>query len=158
ALPIHVSQGFHPMPRMVFGMPLALGIIGMNEVLELELDQVIEPEEIQRRLTEQMPPGLEILSARRIAPKAAVQVRRTGYRARVPGNRLANLPERITALLAAAECWIERSRPRPRRIDLRTYLSELQLIDQQLEMLLWVTPDGAARPDEVLGLLGLADL
>ena len=24
ALPIHVSQGFHPMPRMVFGMPLAL--------------------------------------------------------------------------------------------------------------------------------------
>src|SRR5262249_1567443 len=71
ALPIHVSQGFHPMPRMVFGMPLALGIIGMNEVLELELDQVIEPEEIQRRLTEQMPPGLEILSARRIAPKAA---------------------------------------------------------------------------------------
>src|SRR5207249_11558056 len=112
------SQGFHPMPRMVCGMPLGLGIVGLDEVLELEFDEPLEPAEVERRLAEQMPPGLEILSVRRIAPKAAVQVRRAGYRVRVPTERLAELPERIAALLAAPECWIERARPSPRRIDL----------------------------------------
>ena len=158
ALPVHVSQGFHPMPRMVFGMPLGLGIVGLDEVLELEFDEPLEPAEVERRLAEQMPPGLEILSVRRIAPKAAVQVRRAGYRVAVSAERRADLPDRIAALVAAKECWIERTRPSPRRIDLRPYLSELRLTDQTLEMLLWVTPTGAARPDEVLALLGLGDL
>src|SRR5439155_24723748 len=105
-------------------MPLGLGIIGLDEVLELEFDEALEPAEVQRRLAEQMPPGLEILSVRRIAPKAAVQVRRAGYRVRVPAQRLAGLAGRIAALLAAPECWIERARPSPPRIDLRPYLSQ----------------------------------
>src|SRR5207249_5372235 len=92
ALPVHVSQGFHPMPRMLFGMPLGLGIVGLDEVLELEFDEVLEPAEVHRRLAEQMPPGLEILSVQRIAPKAAVQVRRAGYRVAVSAERRADLP------------------------------------------------------------------
>jgi radical SAM-linked protein len=157
-LPVHHSQGFHPMPRMVFGMPLGLGIIGLEEVLELEFDEPIEPEELHRRLAGQMPPGLTILSVHRISPKSAVQVRRAGYCAPVPEAHLAGLPARIESLLAKAEIWVERTRPAPRRLDLRPYLSELRLSDQRLEMLLWVTPNGAARPEEILALLGLADL
>ncbi len=157
-LPVHQSQGFHPMPRMVFGMPLGLGIIGLEEVLELEFDEPVEPEALHRRLAEQMPPGFAILSVRRINPKAAVQVRRAGYRIAVPAEQVAELPARIESLLASPDLWIERTRPSPRRLDLRPYLSELRLSDHQLEMLLWVTPNGAARPEEVLALLGLADL
>jgi len=157
-LPIHVTQGFHPLPRMVFAMSLGLGIVGLDEVLELEFSEPIEPDDVRQRLIEQMPPGLEILSVRHIAVSCSAQVRRAGYRVTVPTDQIADLPRRIEALLAAKECWIERTRPAPRRLDLRPFLSELRLNDGRLEMLLWVTPNGAARPGEVLGLLGLGDL
>jgi radical SAM-linked protein len=157
-LPVHHSQGFHPMPRMVFAMSLGLGIIGLSEVLELEFDGPVEPDDLARRLAAQMPPGLEILSVQRIAVKASAQVRRAGYRVSVPGERAAELAPRIDTLLSTPELWVERTRPAARRFDLRPFISELCLNDQTLEMMLWVTPNGAARPDEVLALLGLGDL
>jgi radical SAM-linked protein len=157
-LPIHVTQGFHPLPRMVFAMPLGLGIIGHCEVLELEFSERIEPGEVFDRLAAQMPPGLEILSVNRIDVRSKAQVRRAGYRVSVPADRQPELPERIAALLAARECWVTRSRPAPRRLNLRPFLDELRLADDRLEMLLWVTPTGAARPGEILELLGLGDL
>jgi radical SAM-linked protein len=157
-LPVHHSQGFHPMPRMVFAMSLGLGIVGHNEVLELEFDQVVKPDDLQRRLAAQMPPGLQILSVERIAVKSSAQVRRAGYRVTIPSERAAEIRQRIDTLLAAAHLWVERTRPSPRRFDLRPFISELGLRDQAIEMLLWVMPSGAARPDEVLHLLGLSDL
>src|SRR5207247_2669906 len=59
------------------------------------------------------------------------------------------------ALLARAECWIERARPEPRRIDIRRYVRDVRLLDGAVEMDLLVTPNGTARPDEVLEQLGL---
>jgi radical SAM-linked protein len=157
-LPVHHSQGFHPMPRMVFAQSLGLGIIGSSEVLELEFDEPVEPDDLQRRLAAQMPPGLQILAVRRIPVKASAQVRRAGYRVTIPGARLAAIGPRIDVLLQTSELWIERIRPTARRFDLRPLISQVRLNDHALEMLLWVTPTGAARPDEVLTLLGLGDL
>ncbi len=68
-----------------------------------------------------MPPGLEIHSVRRIAVRCTAQVSRAGYRVAIPPDRLSELPERIAALLAAKDCWIERQRPTPRRLDLRPF-------------------------------------
>ncbi len=50
-LPIAQTQGFHPQPRMVFALSLALGIGGANEVIELDLTEVLEPAALQTRLT-----------------------------------------------------------------------------------------------------------
>src|ERR1700676_3602988 len=72
-LPFHSTEGFNPKPRMVFALSLALGVIGCQEVLDLELDTEIEPNEIQERLAQQAPAGLEILTVHRIDPKTRVQ-------------------------------------------------------------------------------------
>src|SRR5262249_3825165 len=68
-------------------------------------------------------------------------------------------------LLSCAECWIDRRRPsggaNSRRMDLRPFLRDLRVTGEgpaRLEMDLWLTPAGTARPEEVLGLLGLRDL
>src|SRR5438128_9693697 len=52
-VPVAHTQGFHPQPRMVFALSLALGIAGTNEVLELELTEALEPDQLQTRLAHQ---------------------------------------------------------------------------------------------------------
>ncbi len=158
ALPFHSTEGYNPKPRLVFALSLGLGIIGCDEVVELELDEEIPAEEVRDRLARQAPPGLEIKSAQAIPLKGGVHVRGASYRVAVPAKRQADLPERIAALLAAPECRVERARPQRRLVDIRPYLRNLRLLDGALELDLVVTPTGSARPDEVLGLLGLGDL
>ena len=165
ALPIAHTQGFHPQPRMVFALSLALGVAGTNEVLELELTEPLEPSALQERLALQAPPGLEILSCRLLEGKSSPLVRRAFYRLPLePGDDASappvpvDLPERCTDLLAQPHLWVERSRPQPRRLDIRPYLDELGVYENQLEMAVWVTPTGTARPEEFARFLGLGPL
>jgi radical SAM-linked protein len=188
-LPFHRSQGFHPKPRLIFALSLPLGVVGCEEVVELELGQILPPDEIHARLARQASPGLDIVSVRRIPLKTNAQVRRLSYALRVPAERLPDLTRRITEVLAASECWVDRHRPHSgqpgRRLDVRPFLVDLQIHrdcgllpiadcglriadflqsairnpqSAILEMVLHLTPAGTARPEEVLGLLGLEDL
>lgn len=158
ALPYHATAGFNPKPRLIFALSLGLGIEGCAEVVELELDDLLSPEELRERLARQAPPGLDILSVRRIDVKTTAQVRCAAYQIAVPANLRPGLEERIAALKAAEHCWIERTRPQPRRFDLLPYLRDVRLQGDALDIDLWVTPTGTARPDEVLRQLGLDDL
>src|SRR5262249_17276442 len=152
------------------------------EVVELELGQELAVEEIEERLRRQAPPGLGIVSVRRIDPGASAQVSGLSYAVDVPAERVvgpasrrsavpqtggtpvppvsppANPPaddlrSRIDAVLAAAECWWERTRPPKRRIDLRPWIRGLHLNEPNaqssrpytLTMDLRLTPTGTAR-------------
>ena len=157
-IPFCSTQGFNPQPRLVFALSLPLGILGGAEVVELELSEEVPADEIRRRLARQAPAGLEILAARRIDLKAHGQPCRVRYRLEVPADQLRDLPRRIGELLASAEHWIERTRPQPRRLNLRPHLAGLRLVEAFLEMDIRVTPQGTARAAEVLAALGLGHL
>jgi radical SAM-linked protein len=157
-LPVHSSQGFHPKPRIVFALSLPLGIIGCEEVVELGLDQVMEPEEVRDRLNRQAPPGLQMLSAARVPPKQTAQVCRAGYRIPLDPARADLAAARAAELLAAADYWVERTRPELRRINIRPYLEDIRVSPSSLEIDIRVTPNGTARPDEVVRALGLGEL
>jgi len=158
AVPFRCTAGFNPKPRMVFALSLGLGIVGCEEVVDLELTEELAAEEVERRLRHEAPAGLDLLSVRRIDPRATAQVSWVRYRVAVPPERLASTSTRIQELLDAPACWIERSRPQPRRLDIRPYLRDVCLSHAYLQMDFWVTPQGTARPDEVLTLVGLEDL
>src|SRR6185369_3344041 len=98
-LPFRSTEGFHPHPRVVFALSLPLGVVGLDEVVEIELNEEIPGDEVLSRLQSQAPAGLELLSARRIAPNATGQVVRAVYRLLVPTDRTAELAERCTAIL-----------------------------------------------------------
>jgi radical SAM-linked protein len=169
-LPFQSTQGFNPKPRLVFALSLALGIVGHEEVAELELTEDLSAEEVLARLAPQAPPGLEILDVCRIDPRAVAHVHQVRYRVALASSHLEALPDRIARLLATTECWVERTRPAARRYNLRPYLSALRVLAPSapfgaglpttpaLEMDILVTPNGSARPEEVLALLGLSDL
>src|SRR5436853_7407071 len=65
-LPFHSTAGFNPKPRLVFALSLSLGVVGCEEVVELELDEVVAPEEVHACLARHAPAGLEGLTVRPI--------------------------------------------------------------------------------------------
>jgi radical SAM-linked protein len=157
-LPFRSTEGFHPLPRMTFAAALALGIVGRQEVVDIEFDGPLAVEDVQHRLAAQAPPGLEILSVCAIDPKRGAQVCRAEYFFPVEAAQHPQLPERIAGLLGQDACWVERVKPQPRRFNVRPFVRGLSLEPHGLVIDLHVTPQGSARPEEVLQLLGLKEL
>src|SRR4051812_11073551 len=50
SLPFRLTEGFHPMPRIVFALSLPLGMGGLSEVVEIEFTEPVEPEAVLARL------------------------------------------------------------------------------------------------------------
>jgi radical SAM-linked protein len=158
ALPFRSTSGFHPKPRIVFALSLPLGVVGLDEIVELELTEDISAEEVLERLKRQCPAGLDLLSICEIPLSSTAQVNRAVYCLHVPPEREAALREHCISLLASAECWIERRRPDPKKVNIRPYILDLRIEFEVLEIDLRVTPTGSARADEVVQQLGCGDL
>lgn len=60
-LPMSYSQGYNPRPKLVFPLPLGLGVEGRREPLELSLTEPLSAQETARRLQAQAPEGLRFL-------------------------------------------------------------------------------------------------
>jgi radical SAM-linked protein len=184
-LPIQTTAGFRPGPRIIFPLPLPLGIVGHQEVVEMEFRQPQQAHTALAALTSQAPPDLYLLQARPIPLQAVARVRRVEYRLPIPAQRCQALLPQMEHLLQGQAVWVPRLRPTPKYLNIRPYLRRLQLVweptpthtlpapstlpptaltpavaaNSPLLLLdFWVTQDGTARPEEVLRCLGVADL
>ena len=156
ALPVRLTEGFNPRPRIVFPVALEVGVASLDEVAEIELTQCLAPPDIHSRLSSVFPPGL-ILTA-----VTALPLRRTGqipvrirYRIHLAEAEMAVTQEAAEKLLQTAELPFARQREnRIQNVDLRPALLDLKL-EPQGDLLLDVRPSqrGSARPLEVLSLL-----
>ena len=63
-LPFHSSEGFNPKPRMVFALSLGLGIVGADEIVELELEEELPAGEVCDR-----PDYVDIVGTGRVPDK-----------------------------------------------------------------------------------------
>lgn len=154
-LPFRSTEGFHPQPRMIFALSLPLGVSGLHEVLEVEWNDPVEPDDALTRLCGQTPNGLSFLSAKRIDIRQAAKPRRAFYRLSVPAAEVDSVASRCNAVMAGTELWVERERPKPRQVNVRPYVHELRCSPDGLEMTVWVTQDGSARADELVRALDL---
>jgi len=66
-LPLSYSEGFHPMPRIVFARALPVGVESLSEVVVLDLEKRVTPQEIAERLNGVLPRGLEIVEAQEVS-------------------------------------------------------------------------------------------
>ena len=157
-LPLAMSQGFHPKPRMTFPSALAVGIEAVDEILELELAESCDPGGLSRRLSPHAPPGLKFNSVE-VLPEGArkARLRSLSYEVPIPERSRDGLAERIDRLMAAAHCPVQRPNRRT-PVDLRPLLEELSLRESVLRMRLRVDTAASAGPRDVLGAVGLPDL
>jgi len=160
AIPMALSQGFNPRPKVVFALALGLGIEGLREVVELELAEPVPPQEVLRRLAAAAPPGLVFSEAEAVGPGRAPQAEAVHYALDVPADRHDATRAALAALLASDRWPYTRRRPdRTVVIDLRPFVLGAVLDPGGvLRLHLKVTPGGSARSEEVIDALGLRDL
>jgi radical SAM-linked protein len=181
-LPFRSSSGFHPKPRITFASALGLGIVGRQEVVEIEFDGDLAPQDVLAELNSQAPPGLRFLSAQ-VPSGSRLQPTRSLYLLPLPAGFRPELPRRISMLLNQEAWLIQRIRhvsqrmarqepPAEERLDtLTTDEAPRQAVGKTLDIRRWVygvwrdehglwldlaiTNDGTARPEEILRLLDL---
>lgn len=155
-LPVRLTEGYNPRPRIVFPVALEVGVASLDEVAEIEFNQCIETQEVYRRLALTLPPGLELKSVQEM-----------------PLNRQGRIPERIhylihlreaaiqiptqtiQTLMAATTLPFQRQREkRVQSVDLRPALLAVRTTPEgDLEIEVRPSQNGTARPLEVLSLL-----
>jgi radical SAM-linked protein len=160
-IPVAVTQGYNPRPKMTFALALGLGIEGQSEVVDLELFEPLEPSELLDRLKAVAPAGFDWIDARRLPPLAPPPYPRTvEYTIPVLDERRLTAQSHLQSLLASESWPLIRRRPdRESTFDLRPELIAAELTaDGLLRFRLKVSPDGSARPEELLEALALRDL
>lgn len=157
-LPLGMSEGFHPKPRMTFPLALALGIEGIDEVAEFELSEHCVAEDVLSRLRAEALPGLAFASAE-VLPDGSkkAEVRRVAYEAPIPAKCRDGLAERIDRLMARSSYPVRRPKS-DSTVDLRDQLEELTLHDEALAMRLRTGRGAKVSPRDVLTALGLTGL
>jgi radical SAM-linked protein len=157
-LRLGMSEGFHPKPRMSFPSALAVGIEGLDEVMELELAESYPGEELLGRLVSQTVAGLEFRSVEVLAPGAGkAKVHSAQYQVSIPAGRSDQVAARTARLLACSSCPIDRPKGRG-PVDVRRDVQELDFRDGVLTMRLSAGRGPTAGPREVLRALGLDGL
>jgi radical SAM-linked protein len=160
-IPVATSHGFNPRPRMTFALALGVGIEGRREVVDLELAEPMDPSSLLQALAAVAPPGLDWIDARPLPPNApAPHPRAVEYCIPVRSERRRPAASILQSLLASASWPFSRRRPdRESTVDLRPHVIGAELTDDGLlRFRLKVSPEGSARPEELLEALALRDL
>lgn len=156
AIPFKSTAGFRPAPRLVFALSLPLGVVGRDEVVELELTEPRDANDILHTLNEQAPQGLAFTRVRVVPPSATARVRRVVYELPVPAKDQPRIAEQVAHWLSQPAIWVERLKPTAKRLNIRPYIRGIT-VTTSVALDVWVTQDGTARAEELLRLLGLDD-
>jgi radical SAM-linked protein len=156
-LPLAMSQGFHPKPKMSFPAALAVGMIGANELMDVELEGNPFAQDVRARLIQHGLPGLSILEVEKLPPGAKSRVRSLRFEMEIPAERRGDVRARVIELLSKPSHVVARD-DGSRGVDLRPAIEELLFEGDRLRMRLLVNDQGGARPRAVLSALGLDSL
>ncbi len=166
-MPLAYSQGFNPQARLQLASGLPLGYTSAAEILDIILDEPLDPADFVARLRPALPLGLTVTAAEEVdlkSPALQSALRQAEYRVVVetalPADELAG---RIAALLAADR--LEQQRVRKQHVetfDLRPLVGDVRLetVADGLTtfwMRLSAGNQGNVRPEAVLAALGLGE-
>ena len=168
-IPIRFSEGFHPLPKVVFSPALPVGIESVAEYVDLEINGNTDSYELGRVMNHQLPDWLNVLELREIPlkfPSISDTIIGIEYLLSLEGldtNLISNYKElrnKISSFLEIKEKYMEVKRKSGFvRIDLKSWVDKIQLTgDTSLEMALKMRGGKTVRPYEALrGVLGLKE-
>lgn len=169
AVPLAYSQGFNPQPRLQFASALPMGATGDGEIVDVVMDEPMEPESFLFQVQPQLPRGLELVGVQEVPLKSPALQSQKGvseWQVEVKSDLdQAELSRRVEALLAREKIMQQRQRKgREVRYDLRPLIVAARYEGPEpngwhrLTLHLRSEPGATGRPEQVLEALGLGEL
>ncbi len=160
-LPIALSEGFNPRPKLVFAAPLGVGATSECERLCLTLTEPLEPRAALERLAGHTAPGMDVTGAAVLPGTKAPAYHLIPWAeweiALPPGTTgLAELEERCARLLGETHIAVTRTtKKRTTEIDVRPALSWLRALGEaRIGCRLTLNGEPTAKPLEIVEALG----
>lgn len=165
-LAVSHSAGKRPAPQVSLAAPLPQGATSGAEIVEIFLEQRVDPALALSRIARELPPGLEPYECTEVgvsAPSVQAALRWAEYEVDVPANGRTedDVCCAIERLLSSASFPAEyRRETKVRQYDLRPLVLEVRLIAHdgdciRLSMKLRAEQERTARADQVALALGL---
>ena len=156
------SGGFNPRCRLSLPLPRSVGVESNDELLCVIVSGESGDEELQSRISSQMPDGCNIFKTELLEGKRVFRPEWAVYefalREGVSECMVDNLQAVRCALGGAGELFVERfggAGKGVRRIDVSMYIESVECEQNVLTVKCAVTPKGSVRVDEILQLLGI---
>jgi radical SAM family uncharacterized protein/radical SAM-linked protein len=171
-LPLAYSEGFHPMPRIVFAAALPVGVESLAELVDIELEGNLSPSGVKEGLNRTLPQEIAVLEAKEVVLASHSSGLQPHAVYRICFDRLLSQEEAMTRVgkaLDADAMFIHQERkgkkrsvdvrPLIERIDIRTSCEDGQSDPPwEMELALRQTGGRTAKPSEIVGvILGLTE-
>ncbi|OHB39360.1 MAG: hypothetical protein A2099_02195 [Planctomycetes bacterium GWF2_39_10] len=152
-IPIVMSEGFNPHPKLSILLALGLGIAGLDEILELELVESIPSEILIERLTQQLPKEICVLSIETIPHSPKSSVNDITYDVIFKDTSILETLK-IGEFLQQSSIIVNRTKDgRQKSFNIRPSIKDIVVKHNGLSLNLKMTSKGMARPEEILHAL-----
>lgn len=137
-LPVKYSNGFNPHIRLSFAAPLSVGVIGLNELMEVPLEDGTGEAEFMNRMNEVLPACLRIRSCRIIGddfPALMSLVTGADYRIVLPKTEEASKAVSRFADFMALDSYVatRRTKSGDNPCDIRPFVKEGFMVETENE-------------------------
>ena len=133
-LPITLSGGFNPRPRMSFAPALPVGVSSNSEFVDILLKESVDANEASLRLNEFLPQGMRVISSGILPPDMpalSAIIQAASYRLELHGETQVGLDCVLTGIQRILErdsILVERVTPKGiRRADIRPLIYEMRI-------------------------------
>ena len=165
-IPLAYSEGFSPHPRISLAAPLPIGVTSQAELMDVLCTKWVSPHFFTAAVSQQLPPGIEILQVYRVAltmPSLQSQVRYAEYKVEVETEKgQKDIESAVTSLLSKKHLpWQHQRDTGTRNYDLRALIDDLWLIDWHsgycaVGMRLRCDNSGSGRAEQATAALGFS--
>lgn len=150
------SQGFHPKPKISFPSALALGIVALEEIVEMELIDLIDLASARTQIIQQMPSGMELLDMRQLpSGTSKAQIIAASYQVQLDSDAAQTARTHWVGLLERGKVTVDRD-GKSMEAAFSDARFQIQFDGDLLLFKLPSTAQGSLRPSEVLAALGIA--
>lgn len=135
--PILYTKGFNPRPKLVFGLPLAVGVTSTAEYVDIEFETDINGDTFFLDMNSNLPQGIEILQIENYSGKDNImaQISVANYESELESDKIytdEDLQMIIQKFLKQDEIFIEKKGKKGiKKINIRQYIRAINLINSK---------------------------
>lgn len=131
-LPLCYSEGFHPMPKIIFARALPVGVESLMETVDIELDGKVNPPDVKERLNRVLTEGVEVMEAEEVlpsSPASSLSPRSVYWVTLDQTLSKEEVTARIGKAFESSELFIDQERKgKKRSVDIRPLIERMEVV------------------------------